>query len=295
MAYRSLYKNKIDIPELKLSTIAIQGMREHMEDENIFTELNISGHYLAAVFDGHGGNDCSKILKDNFIICMQTMVEWKKYQETGILTINFFKDFYELLDDILRILIDKSGSTATVILITPLNYYFVNLGDSRSCLIEDNIVKFSTYDHKPTVNYERDRIIFSGGYVYCGRVNGILALSRAFGDFYLKNHVSCIPFVDIIERKSKHILILASDGLWDYFTCQDISNRINEIFLNIDHYRKIKILGLDNYFNRILYDSIELEPLSELEKICFINEILIEDCVIRGAEDNITLTLILII
>ena len=53
-------------------------------------------------------------------------------------------------------------------------------------------VKFATKDHKPDDPEETKRIEASGGFVtlppktYIPRVNGQLALSRAFGDFQLK-------------------------------------------------------------------------------------------------------------
>ena len=53
-------------------------------------------------------------------------------------------------------------------------------------------VKFATKDHKPDDPEETKRIEGSGGFVslppqtYIPRVNGQLALSRAFGDFQLK-------------------------------------------------------------------------------------------------------------
>jgi serine/threonine protein phosphatase PrpC len=48
-----------------------------------------------------------------------------------------------------------------------------------------NTVELSK-DHKPDLPAERSRIIKSGGEVSDGRVNGMLALSRAIGDFDYK-------------------------------------------------------------------------------------------------------------
>ena len=51
------------------------------------------------------------------------------------------------------------------------------------------------------------------------RVLGVLAMSRAIGDNYLKPFVIPEPEVTITERKGvDECLILASDGLWDVVT-----------------------------------------------------------------------------
>ena len=73
-------------------------------------------------------------------------------------------------------------------------------------------VKFATKDHKPDDPEETKRINNSGGFVslppqtYIPRVNGQLALSRAFGDFQLKmsNKVEQVIYLKIIF---KNILI----------------------------------------------------------------------------------------
>lgn len=68
---------------------------------------------------------------------------------------------------------------------------------------------------------ERKRIEASGGWVMtlggCVRVNGRLAVSRAIGDYGLKDvvigdpDIVCIPF-----NGKEDFLIMASDGLWDF-------------------------------------------------------------------------------
>ena len=85
----------------------------------------------------------------------------------------------------------------------------MNIGDSRSVLCSGQKVAFATSDHKPTNPDERARIEQAGGHVTQGRVNGQLAVSRALGDFELKNRddldptkqlVSPEPIMDVIER-----------------------------------------------------------------------------------------------
>ena len=43
-----------------------------------------------------------------------------------------------------------------------------------------------SYDHKPDVVSERKRVIAAGAHVEDGRVNGVIAVSRAIGDWEYK-------------------------------------------------------------------------------------------------------------
>jgi protein phosphatase PTC2/3 len=61
-----------------------------------------------------------------------------------------------------------------------------NVGDSRSVLCNMGKTDPLSYDHKPTNELEKKRILSSGGFVEFGRVNGTLAVSRAFGDISYK-------------------------------------------------------------------------------------------------------------
>lgn len=89
-----------------------------------------------------------------------------------------------------------------------------------------------SYDHKPDLPDERSRILKAGGEVSEGRVNGMLALSRAIGDFdykgiappkdagpewYLTRHM-VTSYPDVVIKplhKDVEFIILACDGIWD--------------------------------------------------------------------------------
>lgn len=81
------------------------------------------------------------------------------------------------------------GCTACVVLITPDEIYCSNAGDSRGVLSKANpkqVVPLS-YDHKPGNDIEIARIKAARHFVEDDRVDGNLALSRAFGDFQFKD------------------------------------------------------------------------------------------------------------
>ena len=61
-----------------------------------------------------------------------------------------------------------------------------NVGDSR-CIMLSNPVQRLSVDHKPTNPNEATRLSNNGFVVFNERLNGTLAVSRAFGDWNLKN------------------------------------------------------------------------------------------------------------
>lgn len=111
------------------------------------------------------------------------------------------------------------GSTAVVAIVTPDKIIVANCGDSRAVLSRKGKAIPLSSDHKPDRPDELNRIQEAGGRVIYWdgpRVLGVLAMSRAIGDNYLKPYVSCDPEVTVMERTADdECLILASDGLWD--------------------------------------------------------------------------------
>ncbi|XP_062073345.1 probable protein phosphatase 2C 75 isoform X2 [Humulus lupulus] len=119
----------------------------------------------------------------------------------------------------------RCGSTAVVAVLTPDHIVVANCGDSRAVLCRGGgrAIPLS-HDHKPDRSDERARIEGAGGrviYVNGARVEGILAMSRAIGDQYLKPIVTSEPEVTFTKREAEdECLIIASDGLWDVLSSE---------------------------------------------------------------------------
>lgn len=118
------------------------------------------------------------------------------------------------------------GSTAVVALVCSSHIIVANCGDSRAVLYRGKESMALSVDHKPNREDEYARIEASGGKViqWNGhRVFGVLAMSRSIGDRYLKPWIIPEPEVMFIPRaRDDECLILASDGLWDVMTNDEV-------------------------------------------------------------------------
>ena len=124
-----------------------------------------------AVYDGHGGDQCSKFLSQNLhnyifkskffpLYTMQAISA--AYQEAE-------KEFFTIaVDEKNKKILDKSGSCAVSALIIDEWCFVINLGDSRALYSYDSgkLLYQVTRDHKPNDRIERERIEKAGGSVY---------------------------------------------------------------------------------------------------------------------------------
>jgi len=205
------------------------------------------------VYDGHNGHytaiNCSKYLLQTILKTpeFQTMKfdDFGNPKQISQMRMGIRRGFLQF-DEFLRSLpdvftgVDRSGSTATCVFITPRYFVFVNCGDSRGMLIRENSVNFSTTDHKPQHTDETLRIENAGGTVFNERVNGCLGVSRSLGDFVYKKATNKQPFeqmvspdptVTVIERNElDNMIVLACDGIWDVNTneylCKYLCSRV---------------------------------------------------------------------
>lgn len=148
----------------------------------------------------------------------------------------------------------------------------MNVGDSRCVVCDNNNVYTLTKDHKPNTPAERLRIEKANHTVFRSRVDGQLAISRAFGNRMYKDN-KALPlqkqavtaFCDIqrlklpkYERNSKdnhlqrsklnsnqigtnfRFMILACDGVWDVMTETEVCSFIRQKFIDYDIFDEMK-------------------------------------------------------
>lgn len=205
------------------------------------------------VYDGHGGAQTSNWISERLPLEIikqlgsDDAVDLKFTTDVGLrihrMKQAFFQTDYDVYD---KLRFTNSGSTAIVaVIIDNTDLYVLNTGDSRLIVsTAGGYAKNLSYDHKPNNLGEMTRINDAGGRVTYNRVGGILALSRAFGDFSFKlrtaptmghstagritlpseeTQVTVEPEVltHILSSKDEFI-VLACDGIWDVFSNKDI-------------------------------------------------------------------------
>jgi len=184
-----------------------------------------------AVFDGHAGARCSKFMMENFPKIFFDL----KATRQGEIPVGLYKAFAKA--EAQYCLVAKpggwnDGSTGVVAVVHGHTLVLAHVGDSRAVLCRGKTAIELTHDHKPDRADETARITSLGGTVErmegsgsIARVNGHLAVSRAFGDLRMKEtqrFISSEPEITVMPLADEdRFVILASDGLWDVLTNQE--------------------------------------------------------------------------
>lgn len=212
----------------------VKGKANHpMEDYHVEEVKRINNHELGlfAIFDGHLGHNVPRYLKDNlFNNILNQSGFWENPLEA-------MTKAYEQTDKVILTQapdLGPGGSTAvTAILIDCQQLFVANIGDSRAVICRGGDAIMLSIDHEPSM--ERQSIEKKGGFVtiFPGdvpRVDGQLAVARAFGDKNLKPHLRADPDVQrLIIDDTDEFLILASDGLWKVLGNQEAVELIRKV------------------------------------------------------------------
>lgn len=212
----------------------VKGKSNHEMEDCLVSEFKqVEDHELGlfGIFDGHLGHDVSNYLKTHlFDNILKEHTFWTETENA--IKRAYRKTDIEILDKSLYL--GRGGSTAvTAILINGERLVVANVGDSRAVICKNGEAKQLSVDHEPSK--ERTMIERRGGFVSnlpgdVPRVDGQLAVARAFGDKSLKLHLSSEPDVAVEPiTTGTECIILASDGLWKVMSNQEAVDCIKHI------------------------------------------------------------------
>ncbi|CAN0911598.1 Probable protein phosphatase 2C 28 [Linum grandiflorum] len=176
------------------------GMEDYLAAEN----RQVNGHQLGlyAIFDGHSGKDVAKYLRSHLFDNILNQPDFWESPKAAIR-----RAYKATNEEVLEKVVGdrRGGSTAvTAILVDGKTLVVANVGDSRAVLCRNGNIP---------------------------RVDGELAMSRAFGDADLKDHISSDPDLKIVrvDPSASDLIILASDGIWKVMSNQDAYECIKHV------------------------------------------------------------------
>ena len=216
-----------------------KGLRSNNEDT--YSILKKNKILFCGIYDGHGGDEVSKFLKNNL---GKLILKEPKCFNINIIKKIFSKFSKRLNKYLLRYKIN-SGSTALITMMQENKLIIINIGDCRGIICRKGLAIPLTKDHKPGFIEEKERIVKMGGKliydkaIKAHRIQG-MSVSRSFGDLDVK-YVSDQP--DIYKykvNKDDNFVLLASDGLWDSLSNQDV---VEFILNNINKKNSLKNLA----------------------------------------------------
>eukprot|EP01060_Flectonema_neradi_P034649 TRINITY_DN6152_c0_g2_i11.p1 TRINITY_DN6152_c0_g2~~TRINITY_DN6152_c0_g2_i11.p1 ORF type:complete len:508 (+),score=77.13 TRINITY_DN6152_c0_g2_i11:204-1727(+) len=201
------------------------------------SSTDTSQDHLIAIFDGHGGNQCSEFA-----------MEWVPWEigRCGLKTDaeesirQAFKSSDTRFMKVAETENLEAGCTALACLIRNDKITCANLGDCRAVIgrlagdgVQPDVL---TSDHNVKSPKEVEGVISRGGMILRNRVNGVLSVTRALGNKSCRVLLSQDP--DVITReidwKTDEFLVIGSDGLYDRMSNQEIVDFIHNAKAKID-------------------------------------------------------------
>ena len=282
---------------------------------------------LGAVFDGHGGSECSEYLSLYFVKYVREAI----ITSPGLLDILSFiqtpgqadpqdhevvigEGGHDPVSSWVRKLLSKAfakldeefisgstcpsaGATCSSFLMVGRRLFCANVGDSRVVLCRNRgrAVEM-TSDHKPTREDEAKRVKDAGGVILHRRVMGELAISRAFGDNSFKGGIKTM----LTEGGADDDGHSDDDGYGEDFTAPLViaEPEITEIDINpsLDEFI---LLACDGLFD--VYTSADAVSFARRELIArkgdpaMVADLLCKDAIdVRGSRDNVSIMIVIL-
>jgi serine/threonine protein phosphatase PrpC len=243
------------------------------------------------------------------------------------------QDTFRQTDRVLTTLLtqqkDSSGSCALLLLVDGQNVWVAHVGDSKAVLgrvapipaqasATPTPASHTSASHLPVVSRspplqslvlttphtvviaeERNRVLQSGATIDPhGRINGVIAISRSFGDRMFKNPIVKFQILSPAPAIAKftikppdRFVLMASDGLWE---CMSAPEAVEFVQREIEQQEELMALEPQSAVQP--YSAGPAKPVeSARERMCrrVVEKLIREVSFVRAAKDNITITLLL--
>jgi serine/threonine protein phosphatase PrpC len=271
---------------------------------------------FAAVFDGHGGDECSNYLVDALphqirqaMLAERVALRQAVEQSANSARQDQAEDAAsELMRKILKgayLRTDKefispknapqSGSTGATVLLFGRRLFAANVGDSRVVLCRSGgqCVEL-TSDHKPSRPDEAARVRAAGGFILHKRVMGELAITRAFGDKSFKMGIKAM-----LEDEAEEVTSASTDQEPKDYTAPLVSAEPEIASMLLSHNDEFLLLACDGLFD--VFRSQDAIALARQELIHHRGEpaevarILSDQAIrVRRSRDNVSILIIVL-
>lgn len=210
-------------PKYLVGSFGAQGKRPTMEDAT--TILDPFGTHpeqaFFGIFDGHNGARCAQFIASELPKNIEKLEKFKDHPELALFDAFTLTNNQWFREEPNR----QDGSCAVTVLIRNDHIYVANAGDSRAIVSQaDEIIPLSR-DHKPTDTEEAARVANLGGKIIGGRVDAVLAVSRAFGDLDYRKQITCEPDIKLWSIvPDTEFVVMGCDGVWDVISNEDVGD-----------------------------------------------------------------------
>ena len=204
------------------------GRRDSMEDvwfQHTWHDQGRQGARVFGMLDGHGGAACARFVRQH----LPSFLEHELLSMETVSVPGAVKSAFDAVQERWEAdpASDTSGACCTVALVLESHVWIAWCGDCSAVGCRSGSAVTFTSDHSPTAAVERRRLEAAGGRLVQTddgkwRLNGQIAVSRAFGDKTqpLVSHVPDVTHYAL--RGMDELLVLATDGVWDVLTPEQV-------------------------------------------------------------------------
>jgi serine/threonine protein phosphatase PrpC/CheY-like chemotaxis protein len=291
------------VPDAPIHSHGDQGIRGTMEDLWVVVEHLRSfcgfpvpegqtDDIFIGLYDGHTGKEAAEFARDHLHYYLANQPTYETDMEASLA-----KTFFQTDEGFIRSAPgSEAGTTATAIIIRGTKLFISNAGDARVVLCRNQLPVVLTKLHRPEDPEETELIKNRGGSIYfyngAWRVNATLSVSRSLGDYSCRQYITCEPEVVVhnIDYSQDEFLVVASDGLWDYMSPEEVVAFVQQCRHEVDDARAARLLQQ----NGLASDSDNEDGTSSesMQNYAIVTAALVDEALQKGSSDNVSCVIV---